>query len=79
MNKEKLKIKQQAWEQLRYTAMQKGLHNVECQCDDVLELFEIIEKQHGALNQISDILDGENVTPLVERLAYILTDSGIYK
>jgi hypothetical protein len=32
----------------------------------------------NALENISDILEGQNVTPLVESIAYVLVESGIY-
>lgn len=31
-----------------------------------------------ALKNVSDILEGQNVTELIERIAYELGDSGIY-
>jgi hypothetical protein len=49
--------------------------------NDVRWLFEQTEKAiqyKNALENISNILEGQNVTPLVESLAYELSHSGIY-
>jgi dihydroneopterin aldolase len=68
------------------------LSDLECDLDFLLSanerlwgevkwLFEQAEKAiqyKNALENISDILKGQNVTSLVEDLAYVLTDSGIY-
>ncbi|MEH6971383.1 hypothetical protein [Bacillus sp. JJ675] len=53
----------------------------EIERDDVEWLIEQAEKAKQykiALENISDILDGQNVTELIEQLAYELGHSGIY-
>lgn len=42
------------------------------------EVIDTVRRLETSLGEISDILEGENVTPLVEQLAYVLTYSGIY-
>ncbi|KYC94382.1 hypothetical protein B4102_3603 [Heyndrickxia sporothermodurans] len=44
----------------------------------LLEQAEKAQQYKNALEEISDILDGQNVTPLVENIAYTLGHSGIY-
>ncbi|MED2945423.1 hypothetical protein VSK91_19785 [Bacillus swezeyi] len=53
----------------------------EIECDDMEWLIEQVEKavQYKiALKNISDILEGQNVTELIGRIAYELGHSGIY-
>jgi hypothetical protein len=49
---------------------------------DLLDELEILINQSlkykQSLKEISDILEGENVTPLVENISHILGMSGIY-
>ena len=42
------------------------------------EVLEKMQRYKKALEEISDILEGENVTQLIELLAYALVCSGIY-
>jgi hypothetical protein len=46
--------------------------------DELRKENERLEQFEKSLWEISDTLEGENVTPLVERLAYVLSHSGIY-
>ncbi|AVI45411.1 MULTISPECIES: hypothetical protein [Bacillus] len=53
----------------------------EIERDDMEWLIEQVEKAAQykiALKNISDILEGQNVTELIERIAYELAHSGIY-
>jgi hypothetical protein len=46
--------------------------------DEKREVIGKLRTIEGALEEISDALDGQKATPLVERLAYILSESGLY-
>jgi hypothetical protein len=47
--------------------------------DSLRSLEEKLNGYKNSLENISNILDGQNVTPLVESLAYELVHSGIYE
>jgi len=46
--------------------------------DSLRQLGEKYLQYKNTLEEISDILEGQNVTPLVENLSYALAHSGIY-
>ncbi|CAG9608060.1 hypothetical protein [Pseudoneobacillus rhizosphaerae] len=46
--------------------------------DEKRQVIDKLRTVENTLEEISGALDGQNVTPLVERLAYILSDSGFY-
>lgn len=46
--------------------------------DEKREVIGKLRTLENALEEINDILDGQNVTPLVESIGYVLFQSGIY-
>lgn len=57
--------------------LKDGLINLQVKW--LIERAEKAERYENALKEIVNILEGQNVTPLVERLAFVLADSKIYE